>query len=72
MKETLQTEYEKGLFDMREEMMKDAVELHIIESFNPIGTEDKKPHGFTSLCDNAEYPGFYPIKGQTIKVIPIK
>lgn len=26
MKETLQTEYEKGRFDMREEMMKDAVE----------------------------------------------
>ena len=29
MKETLQTEYEKGLFDMREEMMKDAVEGEI-------------------------------------------
>lgn len=26
MKEALQTEYEKGRFDMREEMMKDAVE----------------------------------------------
>jgi len=29
MKETLQTEYEKGLYDMREEMMKDAVDATI-------------------------------------------
>jgi predicted metal-dependent hydrolase len=29
MKETLQTEYEKGLFDMREEMMKDAVDAFV-------------------------------------------
>lgn len=56
----------------KQQMMKDVVELHIIESFNPIGTEDKKPHGFTALCDNAEYPDFYPVMGQTIKVIPIK
>lgn len=26
MKETLQTEYEKGRFDMREELMEDAIE----------------------------------------------
>lgn len=30
MKETLQTEYEKGRFDMREEMMKDAVEGQVV------------------------------------------
>jgi hypothetical protein len=30
MKETLQTEYEKGRFDMREEMMKDAVEGEVV------------------------------------------
>ena len=29
MKETLQTEYEKGRFDMREEMMKDAVDAFV-------------------------------------------
>ena len=32
MKESLQTEYEKGRFDMREEMMKDAVEC-IVEDW---------------------------------------
>ena len=31
MKETLQTEYEKGLFDMREKMMKDAVDATILD-----------------------------------------
>lgn len=30
MKEALQTEYEKGRFDMREEMMKDAVEAEVM------------------------------------------
>lgn len=30
MKEALQTEYEKGRFDMREEMMKDAVEGEVV------------------------------------------
>ena len=30
MKEILQTEYEKGRFDMREEMMKDAVEGEVV------------------------------------------
>lgn len=30
MKETLQTEYEKGRFDMREEMMKDAVDAEVM------------------------------------------
>lgn len=30
MKETLQTEYEKGRFDMREEMMKNAVEGEVV------------------------------------------
>lgn len=30
MKETLQTEYEKGLYDMREEMMKDAVDAEVM------------------------------------------
>lgn len=34
MKETLQTEYEKGRFDMREEMMKDAVDAE--EIWKPI------------------------------------
>jgi hypothetical protein len=29
MKETLQTEYEKGRFNMREEMMKDAVDAFV-------------------------------------------
>ena len=29
MKETLQTEYEKGRFDMREEMMKDAISCNV-------------------------------------------
>jgi hypothetical protein len=33
MKETLQTEYEKGRFDMREEMMKDAVETTIVNDW---------------------------------------
>jgi Cu/Ag efflux protein CusF len=31
MKEALQTEYEKGRFDMREEMMKDAVDATILD-----------------------------------------
>ena len=31
MKETLQTEYEKGRFDMGEEMMKDAVDATILD-----------------------------------------
>lgn len=31
MKETLQTEYEKGLFDMREKMMKDAIDATILD-----------------------------------------
>lgn len=31
MKETLQTEYEKGRFDVREEMMKDAVDATILD-----------------------------------------
>ena len=61
-----------GMNKMKEEMIKDAVELHIVESFNPVGTENEKPHGFTALCYNAEYPDFYPVAGQTIKVIPIK
>ncbi len=56
----------------KQQLMKNAVELHIVESFNPIGTENKKPHGFTALCYNAEYPDFYPVTGQTIKVIPTK
>jgi hypothetical protein len=68
----LQTEYEKGMFDLNKAMMKDAVELHIIESFNPVGTENEKPHGFTALCYNAKYPDFYTVTGQTIKVIPLK
>ena len=72
MNETLQTEYEKGRYDMQQEMMKDAVELHIVESFNPVGTENEKPHGFTALCYNAKYPDFYPVTGQTIKVVPFK
>jgi len=33
MKETLQTEYEKGRFDMREEMMKDAIETTIVNDW---------------------------------------
>jgi hypothetical protein len=33
MKEVLQTEYEKGRFDMREEMMKDAVETTIVNDW---------------------------------------
>lgn len=33
MKEALQTEYEKGRFDMREEMMKDAVETTIVNDW---------------------------------------
>lgn len=61
-----------GIMKEREEMMKNAVELHIIESFNPVGNENEKPHGFTALCYNAKYPDFYPITGQTIKVVPIK
>jgi hypothetical protein len=64
--------YQQGRYEQEQEMMKDAVELHIVESFNPVGTENEKPHGFTALCYNAEYPTFYPITGQTIKVIPIK
>jgi hypothetical protein len=31
MKEALQTEYEKGLFDMQQEMMKDAVDATILD-----------------------------------------
>lgn len=61
-----------GMNRVKEEMMKDAVELHIVESFNPVGTENEKPHIFTALCYNAEYPDFYSVAGQTIKVIPIK
>ena len=64
--------YQQGRYEQEQEMMKDAVELHIVESFNPVGTENEKPHGFTALCYNAEYPDFYPVTGQTIKVIPIK
>lgn len=33
MKETLQTEYEKGRFDMREEMMKDAIDAIFIQDY---------------------------------------
>lgn len=33
MKEALQTEYEKGRFDMREDMMKDAVETTIVNDW---------------------------------------
>ena len=36
MKETLQTEYEKGRFDMREEMMKDACDTKITTDCNSI------------------------------------
>lgn len=64
--------YQQGRYEQEQEMMKDAVELHIVESFNPVETEDKKLHGFTALYYNAEFPDFYPITGQTIKVIPTK
>lgn len=61
-----------GYKDCKEEMMKDAVELHIVESFNPVGTKNEKLHGFIALYYDAEYSDFYPVTRQTIKVIPIK
>ena len=64
--------FKAGAEWQKQQMMKDAVELHIVESFNPVGTENEKPHGFTALYYDAEYSDFYPVTGQTIKVISIK
>lgn len=48
MKEVLQTEYEKGRFDMREEMMKDAVEAQVFQSHDI----EKAYEGYVYLVSN--------------------
>lgn len=62
MKEALQTEYEKGKFDMREEMMKNAVDAIFIQDYaykTPI------------LYGNLKYK-MNIVSGQTIKFCKIK
>ena len=65
MKETLQTEYEKGRFDMRKEMMKDAVDATI---FFELKSSDGSL--FQAKSDRFRMNG---VKiSDKIKVIPIK
>lgn len=52
MKEALQTEYEKGRFDMREEMMKDAIEGEVYKGY--VG----KQIVISSKDGNAKYVAF--------------
>lgn len=65
MKEALQTEYEKGLYDMREEIMKDAVDATIFSELKDIDGSL-----FQAKSDRFRMNG---VKiSDIIKVIPIK
>ena len=64
-KEALQTEYEKGRFDMQQEMMKDAVDATI---FSELKGSDGSV--FQAKSDRFRMDGAKI--GDRIKVIPIK
>lgn len=65
MKEVLQTEYEKGRFDMREEMMKDAVEAEVFVDYNI-------NFGYGSLTANIDLDEQHLKEGDKVKIIIIK
>ena len=72
MKEALQTEYEKGRFDMREEMMKDAVEGEVRKGY--IGNQivvSSKDGSSNYVAFDASYANEFCI-GDNIKIIIIK
>lgn len=69
MKEALQTEYEKGRFDMREEMMKDAVDGEVVYQ---IGSAEIAPTDirYKIMSDRVYIPN---VKlGDKVKIIIIK
>ena len=68
MKDVLQIEYEKGRHDMREEMMKDAIDCSIIMHPN-----DR----FANYSISAYVPPLHPVStylsnGDKVKIIIIK
>ena len=66
MKEALQTEYEKGRFDMREEMMKDAVHAWVNTYESVTNPYDNQVSFITNLA-----PSKFKNK-ETVKVIIVK
>jgi hypothetical protein len=69
MKEALQTEYEKGRFDMREEMMKDVVEGEVVYK---IGNAEIAPTDvrYKVMSDRVYIPN---VKlGDKVKIIIVK
>jgi hypothetical protein len=66
MKETLQTEYEKGRFDMREEMMKDAVIAWVNTYESVTNPYDNEVSFITNLS-----PSKFKNK-ETVKIIIVK
>lgn len=63
--------YELGKKDMREQMLKEAVEAKVIESFNPATTiGEPTMHGCTIIYEDENKP--YLIAGDKVKLIIVK
>ena len=72
MKEALQTEYEKGRFDMREEIMKDAVEGEVYKGY--VGNQivvSSKDGSSKYVAFDASYADAFCV-GDKVKIIIVK
>lgn len=67
MKEALQTEYEKGRFDMMEKMMKDAVDAQVFQAHDI----DKAYEGYVYIVSN-QFKDLNLLPPNKVKIIIIK